>query len=144
MKVGEACAKCLWDRQCERTDDRDYLEEVRSIIDNRGENDSAPYLVFLFNEAHEKRFGKGMSYREIKKTFNDLVLSMEDEIRKNIESAPDPLAAALAFARIGNYIDFAALSRVDSDTLLELLDDAKLRKEESGTLASFRDQWRCP
>ena len=142
MRVGTACAKCLWDRQCERTDDREYLEEVRSIIDSRGENDSAPYLVFLFNEAHEKRFGKGMSYREIKKTFNDLVLSKEDEIRKNIESAPDPLAAALACARVGNYIDFAAMSQVDSETLLELLGNAKLREEERGVLASFREQCR--
>lgn len=142
MKVGAACAKCLWDRQCERTDDREYLEEVRSIIDNRGENDSAPYLVFLFNEAHERRFGKAMSYREIKKTFNDLVLSQEKEIRSSIESAPDPLAAALACARVGNYIDFAAMSRVDSDTLLELLGNAKLREEERGVLASFREQCR--
>ena len=140
MKVGTACAKCLWDRQCERTDDQEYLAEVRSILDGRGEDDSAPYLVFLFNEAYERRYGKPMSYREVKKTFNDLVLAMEDEIRENIVSAPDPLAAAIACARVGNYIDFAAMSRVDSDTLLSLLRNAKLREEEREVLASFRSE----
>ena len=107
-------------------------------IDGRTEEDTAPYLVYLFNLAYERRFGKGESYREIKRKFNDLVLSMEGAVRERIEAAPDPLAAALAFARVGNYIDFGAMNSVDEDTFLSLFDDAALSDRDRETYASFR------
>ena len=106
MRVIESCAQCLYDKQKHLSDDSQYLAEVREIIDNRRENDTSPYMVYLFSKAYEKRFGKSASYREIKKKYNDLVLSMEDSIRRKIEQAPDPLAESLIYARIGNYIDF--------------------------------------
>ena len=132
------CAACLLDKQVHRTNDEGYLREVRRIIDGRSEEDTAPYLVYLFNRAYERRFGKGGSYREIKRKYNDLVLSMEEAVRKRIESAPDPLAAALAFARVGNYIDFGAMNSVDEDTFLSLFDNAALSDRDRQTYASFR------
>ncbi len=138
MRVNENCAACLLDKQVHRTNDEGYLREVRRIIDGRTEEDTAPYLVYLFNLAYERRFGKGESYREIKRKFNDLVLSMEGAVRERIEAAPDPLAAALAFARVGNYIDFGAMNSVDEDTFLSLFDDAALSDRDRETYASFR------
>ena len=138
MRVNENCAACLLDKQVHRTNDEGYLREVRRIIDGRTEEDTAPYLVYLFNLAYERRFGKGESYREIKRKFNDLMLSMEGAVRERIEAAPDPLAAALAFARVGNYIDFGAMNSVDEDTFLSLFDDAALSDRDRETYASFR------
>lgn len=51
------------------------------------------------------------------------MLDTEPAIEKKIQNAPDPLAAALLYARTGNYIDFAALSHVDPQTVLSLLED---------------------
>ena len=102
MRISDSCAECLFDKQQHLTDDQEYLCRVKEIIDNRDENDTSPYLVYLFTKEYEKRFGKKASYNEIKKRYNDLVLSMESSVRDKIENATDPLLESLAYARVGN------------------------------------------
>lgn len=137
MRVNDQCAACLIDKQKHKTDDPGYLAEVERIIKNRKENDTAPYLVYLFNKAYEQRFGKTDPYRDIKKKYNDFVLSMEDEVRVRIESDSNPLAASFAFARIGNYIDFGAMNQVDSNAFLELLSSAGVTDADEQVFESF-------
>ena len=57
----------------------------------------------------------------VKKKYNQLMLDMEASLEETIRNSEDPLETALLYARIGNYIDFAALSNVNSDTVLSLL-----------------------
>ncbi len=140
MRVIESCAQCLFDKQKNLTDDKEYLDEIKSIIDNRAEDDTAPYLVYLFTKTYEKRFGKKASYREIKKKYNDLVLSMEDAVRNKIESSKEPLLTSLIYARIGNYIDFGAMNNVDEGTFLSLFDDPKCRKEDEEVARALIEQ----
>ena len=137
MRVNDQCAACLIDKQKHKTDDPGYLAEVERIIKNRKENDTAPYLVYLFNKAYEQRFGKTDPYRDIKKKYNDFVLSMEDEVRVRIESDSNPLAASFAFAKIGNYIDFGAMNQVDSNAFLELLSSAGVTDADHQVFESF-------
>ncbi|MCR5747955.1 MAG: ARMT1-like domain-containing protein [Lachnospiraceae bacterium] len=140
MKVGESCAACLYDKQQHLTEDKEYLAEVRQIIDDRTENDTAPYLVYLFNQAYERRFGKRASYKDIKKTYNDLVLSIEDNIREKIEKSRNSLETAFVYARIGNYIDFGAMNTVDEKVFLELFDNGELHERDRETYISFTDK----
>ena len=35
MRVIESCAKCLFDKQKNLTDDKEYMDEIKAIIDNR-------------------------------------------------------------------------------------------------------------
>ena len=72
MRVIESCAACLYDKQQRLSDDPAYLIEVREIIQNREENDSAPYLVYLFGKVYEKHFGPRKPYAEIKRRYNGL------------------------------------------------------------------------
>ena len=137
MKISESCAKCLYDRQRARMPDEDYLEEVRSLLEERGENDSSPLLVYRFNQAYARRFGSADSYAGVKRSYNDLVLSMADHLRAQIEASDDPLAAALAYARVGNYIDFGAMDTVDEATFLGLFKEAVLRPEEKSVYERF-------
>ena len=137
MRVVESCAECLFDKQYHLSKDEGYLSEVAEILKNRRENDTSPYMVYLFNQAYERRFGKNASYREIKKKYNDLVLSMENSVRQKIEKADDPLTEALVYARIGNYIDFGAMNHVDEDTFLSLFDDAGIHQRDRETVDSF-------
>lgn len=37
MRVTESCAKCLFNQQKNLTDDKDYLAEIKAIIDGRDE-----------------------------------------------------------------------------------------------------------
>ncbi len=137
MRVNDQCAACLLDKQEHKTNDPEYLAEVKRILKNRKENDTAPYLVFLFNQAYERRFGKTEPYKEIKRTYNDYVLSLEDAIRLRIESDCTPLAASFAYARIGNYIDFGAMNQVDSNTFMDLLSSARVSEPDLPVLESL-------
>ena len=142
MRVNEACAECLWDKQKHRSEDPAYLAEIRQIIDSRREDDSAPYLVYLFQQVYRRHFGALNSYQQVKQEFNDLVLSLEDTIRARIHAAADPLAASLAYARAGNYIDFGAMNHVSGETLLELLDKAQLHDRDLPAYHSLTAQCR--
>ena len=140
MRINDSCAECLFDKQQHLTDDQEYLARVKEIIDNRDENDTSPYLVYLFTKEYEKRFGKKASYKEIKKRYNDLVLSMESSVRDKIENATDPLLESLAYARVGNYIDFGAMNSVDENTFLSLFDEAGIHERDKKTVDSFVKQ----
>ncbi len=137
MRIPDSCAKCLYDRQLNKTDNPEYLKEVRRILDSRGEDDTSPYMVFLFNRVHERIFGRGADYRDIKKQYNDLVLNMEPDLRREIGAAEDPLARALIMARIGNYIDFGAMDRVDTQEFLNLFKDTEMSERDLATYQSF-------
>ena len=137
MRVNDQCAACLLDKQEHKTNDPEYLAEVKRILKNRKENDTAPYLDYLFNQAYERRFGKTEPYKEIKRTYNDYVLSLEDAIRLRIESDCTPLAASFAYARIGNYIDFGAMNQVDSNTFMDLLSSARVCERDLPVLESL-------
>ena len=137
MRISESCAKCLYDRQLNKTDNAQYLAEIKELLDNRGENDTSPFMVYLFNKVHVKYFGKGADYSEIKKQYNDLMLNLEEKFRMEIESADDPLARSLVMARIGNYIDFGAMNHVDQDELFALFADTTMREDDEKTYQSF-------
>ena len=137
MRISESCAKCLFDRQQNKTDNEKYLSEIRELLDNRGEDDTSPYMVYLFNKVHTRYFGKGADYKEIKKRYNDLVLDMEETLRKDIEDSQDPLAKALVIARIGNYIDFGAMNHVDKEEFLKLFSDTGFREDDIPVYEAF-------
>ena len=138
MRIPEICAKCLYDRQTERSDNAEYLSEIKELIDNRSEDDTTAYMVYLFKQVHWKYYGAGLDYTDIKKQFNDLLLGMEERLQNEIESAPDPLERSIAMARIGNYIDFGAMESVDENELREQLDKAADIVIGADVLDSFR------
>ena len=112
-------------------------KEIKALIDNRRESDTSPYMVYLFNKVHERYFGAGADYKDIKKNYNDLVLGMENRLREDIEASEDPLAKSLVIARIGNYIDFGAMNHVDKDEFLSLFKDTDMREDDRRTYESF-------
>lgn len=63
--------------------------------------------------------------RQEKQLSNQFVLDRLDAIRSRVESAGDPVYAALQFAVLGNYLDFSALfGQVSFEALDEMLDSA--------------------
>lgn len=140
MRISESCAKCLYDRQLNKTDNHEYLAEIKKLLDDRKENDTSPYMVYLFNKVHVRYFGKGADYKDIKKKYNDLLLNMEDRLKKEIDDSDDPLAKSIVMARIGNYIDFGAMNHVDQDEFLDLFHDTQMREDDKLTYRAFIDE----
>lgn len=70
---------------------------------------------------------------------NRFVLERLDSIRARIQKAPDPVYAALQFAVLGNYLDFAALQgQVSFDKLDEMLDKALEMPLDPACYETFR------
>ncbi len=137
MRISQSCAECLYKRQKNKTDNTEYLAEIKALLDNRKETDTSPYMVYLFNKVHVRYFGKGADYSAIKKQYNDLVLAMEDSLRNEINSAEEPLAKAMMMSRAGNYIDFGAMNSVDRDEFLSLFSNTEMREDDRKTYESF-------
>ena len=140
MRISESCAKCLYDRQLNKTDNKEYLAEIKKLLDNRRENDTSPYMVYLFSKVHVRYFGRGADYKDIKKRYNDLLLNMEDKLKKQINDSDDPLAKSIVMARIGNYIDFGAMNHVDQDEFLTLFHDTQMREDDKLTYKAFLNE----
>ncbi len=142
MRISDSCAKCLYDRQKSFSDNPDYLREIKTLLDDRREEDTSPYMVYLFSQIQIRYFGTVADYSDIKRKYNDIVLEMEDSLIKEIGKKDDPLAAALMISRYGNYIDFGAMDCIDDREFFSLFSDLDMREEDKKTYSSFIDACR--
>lgn len=141
MKLNPFCMCCALNKQEQKIrhypdmeKKTEYMKKVMALIANTEEKDCAPSLSVDIQKLYSSFWNCPMEdFTEIKKEFNQLMLNMEASIEDKIRKAKDPLEKALLYARIGNYIDFAALSNVDQSTVITLLDEKSteaLDKEE--------------
>lgn len=143
MRFSEVCESCLYSRQEEITRGMDndkrteYLKRVKSIIDSRDDDDSAPYMVYLFHKEYREIFGPLKQYAEINKKYNNLVLSIAEEIEREIDISEDPVEKSIAYARVGNYIDFGAMEDVNPDKVIELLNDESMHLVDKNVYFEF-------
>lgn len=102
----------------------EYMKKVMALIANTEEKDCAPSLSVDIQKLYSSFWDCPMEdFTEIKREYNQLMLNMEDSLENKIWKSEDPLKKSLLYARIGNYIDFAALSNVDQATVLTLLEE---------------------
>lgn len=142
MKINAFCMSCLVQAQARRIQkfqDEEkkacYMREVLHMIAESDPKWSAPALLEPISKLYEKYWGMQNNLEEEKRTFNELLLSMENDLEQKIRSRKDPLEAALCLARLGNYIDFSALGEVSAEKLLELLAQAE---QETLDAAEYR------
>lgn len=94
---------------------------------------SSPWFTPGVADLFDKYYHLGPDrYKKEKEFSNAYVLSRMERIHKRVQTADDPLYAALQFAVLGNYIDFAALqdqvSFEELDKMLETADTIALDK----------------
>ena len=146
MKVSAECMHCLVKRQADnikKYPDEEkkaaYLGKVLGIIANHAAEEPAPVLLSHIGRLHEVYFGKPFSFEELKQGYNAMMLEKEAEIREKITQAAAPLALALRFAQIGNFIDFGAMDSVDDAKLMEFLEQAETLPLLEDTYQSFTE-----
>lgn len=131
MKLNPFCMCCALNKQEQKIrhypdmeKKTEYMKKVMALMVNTEEKDCAPSLSVDIQKLYSSFWNCPMEdFTEIKKEFNQLMLNMEVSIEDKIRKSNDPLEKALLYARIGNYIDFAALSNVDQSTVITLLDE---------------------
>ncbi|MCI5623036.1 damage-control phosphatase ARMT1 family protein, partial [Anaerostipes sp.] len=131
VRLNSQCIRCLVKKQMENFDNNiaenqkvQYMQEVLKIIAQAGPSEGGPVISGRIFELQKRMFGEKVDYKPIKHRYNQMMLDMEYEISQKIENSEDPLKQALKYAMTGNYIDFGALSNVDNEKLMELLEQA--------------------
>lgn len=103
-----------------------FAKELMQLYLSAPEGVSSPWFGPGTTALMQKYYGLDPDrYREEKIQSNAFVMERLDTIRAQVENAPDPVFAALQFAILGNYLDFAALQgQVSFERLDEMLRQA--------------------
>lgn len=130
MKMVQDCVSCLLKKQLAIAENiqnpekkKKFMETVEEILQKNLGNESAPYALYELDQLREA-YDLGKAHFP-KEEYNAFALKLEDKIEKKIAKARDPLATALIYSRIGNYIDFGAMDKVNPDDFLKLMEDAQ-------------------
>ena len=133
MRIPADCMLCLINREMDtlatETDwerKTAYTRELLRTVADCDPDMTTPQVRARMDTVHAKYYGTGFcrDYAALKREYNELMLTLEGELRADILAAPDPLAHALRLARVGNYIDYGAGHAVSQEGLLRLLRDA--------------------
>ena len=140
------CISCLVNRQFKLIspfDDEvkkaEYMREVLGILRNMGPGESAPVAVERMDDRFKDFFGANRNFEKVKKQYNDLLLSKEDELESAVASSSDRVLTALKLAMIGNYIDFGALASVEEEKLSDLIRKAPDGDIDEETYSRFKE-----
>lgn len=129
MRAEEACKVCTRKKarmyadlyQASEKRKEEVLQQAERCLGEVGTSQSAPRMMAGVLDLLKRETGILDPYERIKREYNQMLLSMEEEISRAIHEAEDSFQAALQYATVGNYIDFGALSDVNEEQLRELL-----------------------
>lgn len=115
-----------------------YMQRVLALLAEAPESDAIPVIVRDIDRVRMEMFGEADDYTKIKIHFNAVMLQREEEFRRQIGEAADPLLRALQLSMTGNYIDFGVMKNVDEDALNALLGKAEDQRVDEVTYARLR------
>lgn len=122
-----------------------FARELMKLYLNAPEGVSSPWFGPAASDLLHEIYGLPIDrFKEEKRTSNRFVLERFDQIRRKVESAPDPVFAGLQFSILGNYLDFGALQgQVSFEKLDDMLDqglEMKLDEENYASLCRDLEQ----
>lgn len=147
IRLEEECIHCVIDKFA-----RDYpkgtpyekriefVKGVLGIIKDTPLTSSAPEIVERINLLSAELFGEQKDYSDIKRHFNSLILSMEEDIYIRIIKSPQPLMQAVRYSLTGNYIDFGAMDSVCEDKLCSMIDESTAIQIDNEEFANFQKE----
>ncbi|MBR4100239.1 MAG: DUF89 family protein [Clostridia bacterium] len=145
-RLNPQCITCLLNKHLKNVPERlskaevlDYMQGILKIVGNADISKSAPEIVEQINK-FKASFGETVDFSEIKRYFNALLLSLEEEIEAVIERSENPLKTAVKYAMAGNFIDFGAMENVSESELKEKLKNANDIKVSESEFESFKNE----
>lgn len=147
QSLSPRCMRCLLDKYLDACPvdtpwhvRSDYLRRVLRSIADGSERLTAPEIGHELSLVLKQMFGIERDFTEDKHRFNQLVLSLEDQIRTRILQDDDPLGLAVRCALVGNFIDFGPTGDVSETKLLQLIDDAPRMQLDQRSLEELKDR----
>lgn len=145
IRLNPECITCLLNKYLNKIPDSidtdlklTYMQRLLGIIANAKKDMSAPEITEEIAELQYELLGLKDDFTEIKKYYNSLMLSLEEQIEKSILNCNEPLKIALLYAMLGNYIDFGAMQSVDENKLREMLGDVNNMPLDKAELSNFK------
>lgn len=143
-RLRSECIYCILRKQAksipegtEESKKVDFLQRTFKVFADAPKTVGAPVLVRDIDAIKKEMFGIEDEYEDVKKYFNQLMMSYEGKVMDIIQNSEDPLKIAIQFSQIGNYIDFGAIVNVNEEELNSLLehhDDYKIDEKEYESL----------
>ncbi len=131
IRLNNECVKCLLKKfpydfpdGAKEDDCQIFSKKVIELISTASPDHSAPEIVEQIENLRFETFGVKKDFKDIKRHFNALIMSMENEIENKILVFQNPLETAIKYSMMGNYIDFGAMDKVDENKLLTFIDEA--------------------
>lgn len=131
MLINNECRECILNKYSKRypeniADDvkEEYIKKLKDILDKYSLSLSAPEILEKIAILQKDMFDYHEDLTECKKYYNNLLLSLEDEMWDKLMASDDYFSLAVGYAMTGNYIDFGANSNISEDFLREKLFDA--------------------
>ena len=132
MECNSACISCLLNHEYARTKDqpseklkKQHMLDSARLIASMGQSETAVHMTYLLDNLYNETFHPTENkFVKINHDFNDFVMSMENDIAKKISNSNDPLEKALRYSRLGNYINYGAMTEINTDKFLALFDSA--------------------
>ena len=115
-----------------------FLRSMMRLMADSDPSEDGPSVMRRANELAAASGIPPRDYSGEKARYNGLMLSLAPRLREEIQAAADPLARALQYARVANYIDFAALPNVSEAQLMSLLEGAADDPVDGGEYARLR------
>lgn len=146
MDLSADCLACMLNKTMTRlvqnqdAHTRTCMNEVLTFLSQVPPGVSGPLAAQGMNEIVARYYPEQIDYAAVKRRFNALLLSWKPDLERAVQSAPDPLVAALRYALVGNYIDFGAMAQVDEQMFAQLVEQASARPLDAQELQRFREE----
>lgn len=147
MRMNPYCMCCQINKQehnIRQFDDPEkkvkYMQEILALMANAGPEACSPSLAIDIKKIYAAYWSIEDDYTQIKHDFNQLMLGLEDRLEEAIRKSSDPLETALLYARIGNYIDFAAMENVEKNVVLSMMEEENKEPLDPIEYKNFRDE----
>lgn len=145
MKTNLDCAYCILQKADERYEKLEpdhtkklaFMKRVFSLIGESPEDVTAPYLSKCVNDLLQDEFVVRDDYSALKTQYNNLMMTLEAKIKSEIGRSDNVLLAALRYAMVGNFIDFAAMDDITPEKLCSLIESASNQNIDQNQFASF-------
>ncbi len=145
MKTFIECVPCIINQGIETAKKFNLSEEETEILVkdilitlyNEELKNTPPYFVKTVHNRLKKLLKRDDLYKEIKDFYNNKILGIEKDIKKQIELSEDKFLTAVKLSILGNIIDFGAKKEVDNEKLIKdisTIDSFKLEIDNSNSL----------
>ncbi|HSH36298.1 damage-control phosphatase ARMT1 family protein [Schnuerera sp.] len=148
MKASTECIYCtinkMYELFCKFVDDEEerfiFTKEMLKEMSSYPDNATAPFLSSRVMRIIKKRTDISDLYVKEKELYNNKILSIEEDIFKNINETDDKLLSALKYSMVGNFIDFGAMKTIDDKLLEKIIDTALKQNVDISTYEMFRKE----